>query len=133
MGACGVVKHDMPKPQVSSSDHSGTDGSIFCGEAKAGPAMSPNQEVEMDIIQNIVGDLRRIKSVWDVSGQVGASVGLSLAREPIVTDIRPYYENGQMASVTWFAVFAGDEIIARLNAAHMAEIRYFPAESEIAS
>ena len=34
-----------------------------------------------------------------------------------VTKITPYYENGQMAAVPWFAIYIGDVLIARRDAA----------------
>ncbi len=70
----------------------------------------------------IVDDERPILRAWSECGQVGASVGQP--RNAPVTKIEPYEENGQMAAVTWLRVWKGDAIVARLNAAKMAEIVY---------
>ncbi len=71
----------------------------------------------------IIKDNRRIMSAWSSEGQhPGATVG-SPPHNP-VTKIEPYHENGQMAPVTWLAVWEGDQIVARLNTAHIAEIGY---------
>jgi len=44
-----------------------------------------------------------------------------------VTKIEPYPESGQMAEVTWFAVYVGDEIRYRVPAATFI-VKYAPAE-----
>jgi hypothetical protein len=43
-----------------------------------------------------------------------------------VSSITPYWENGEMAPVPWFAVKIGDDIIARVPA-HMVFVTYQPA------
>ena len=47
-----------------------------------------------------------------------------------VTAIKPCYENGQMAVVTWFEVYVGDRIAYHVNAAHIAEVEYAKPETE---
>lgn len=42
-----------------------------------------------------------------------------------VSLIEPYYENGQMSPVAWFAVYIGSFIIARVPA-HMVFVVYQP-------
>ena len=42
-----------------------------------------------------------------------------------VTCIKAYQEPGQNAFVPWFAVFEGDEIVSRANAAMVAVVTYF--------
>lgn len=76
--------------------------------------------------EQIMYDKRPIQMVWSVGSEdemIGATVGRGG-----VTRIEPYNENGQMAAVTWFAVYKGDFLTARLNGACMAEITY--AESQ---
>ena len=41
-----------------------------------------------------------------------------------VTSIKPYTENGQMEVVPWFAVYHGETIVKRINAAHVALVGY---------
>lgn len=69
-------------------------------------------------MNRVMDDTSTIKSAWG-EGQTGATVGMAG-----VTRIEPYEENGQMAPVTWLAVFRGDTVVARLNMAGMTEIRY---------
>jgi len=41
-----------------------------------------------------------------------------------ITKIVPYYENGEMAAVVWFALYRNDKIIGRINGRHVIEIKY---------
>lgn len=41
-----------------------------------------------------------------------------------VTKIVPYHENGEMATVVWFAIYHNDKIIGRINGKHVIEIIY---------
>ena len=41
-----------------------------------------------------------------------------------VSKIEPYLENGQMAHVTWFAIWSKECEIGRVNAAHVSRIYY---------
>ena len=50
-----------------------------------------------------------------ISGEDGCSVFYRVGHQGI-TSIRPYSENGEMAPVTWFAVYAGDTIRVRVPA-----------------
>lgn len=73
-------------------------------------------------MSRILEDMRPISMVWSTGAEddmVGATVGVHG-----VTRIEPYEETGEMAMVTWFKVWKGDVLIARLNCAHMAEITY---------
>ncbi len=72
----------------------------------------------MDFTQ-LADDQRPIRSAWGEDGQTGASVGMRG-----VTKIKAYWETGQMAGVGWLAVYKGDTIVARLNAARLTEIVY---------
>lgn len=47
-----------------------------------------------------------------------------------VTKIVPFAENGQSAVVAWFAVYVGDRVTHRVNAAHIAEVTYAQPEQE---
>lgn len=38
--------------------------------------------------------------------------------------IIPYQETGEMAYVTWFAIYDGDDIVMRVNVSHVAHIEY---------
>lgn len=67
----------------------------------------------------IIHDERIIQSAW------GKDYGATVGRFG-VTRIEPYQEDGQMAPVTWLRVWKGDTLLARLNTAHVAEIRYVP-------
>lgn len=73
----------------------------------------------MSEVEKIHDDSRPIVSAWSVSGDVGATVGRGG-----ITAIVPYEEFGDMAPVTWLAVYCGDAVWKRLNCAHMAEIVY---------
>ena len=80
----------------------------------------------MTTAERIITDKRKIKSAWiDAPDETGATVGYSG-----VTSIKPYEENGEMAAVTWLAVYKDDALVKRLNTAHMAEITYFPEEKK---
>lgn len=57
----------------------------------------------------IIDDVREISSIFD--GPWSARVG-----EAGVTSIIPYEENGEMAAVTWFAVYRGNNIWLRVRA-----------------
>ena len=41
------------------------------------------------------------------------------------TSIKVYEENGQMASVTWFALYRGGMLIKRINGAYVIEVEYW--------
>jgi hypothetical protein len=41
-----------------------------------------------------------------------------------VTKIEPYYENGEMAEVIWFAVWSGETITARVNGKYVCTVKY---------
>lgn len=72
------------------------------------------------VMDNLMSDKGTIISTWsDAPDETGASVG-----HDGVTKIVPYEERGQMSNVVWFAVYKGDIIWKRLNAALMAEVRY---------
>jgi len=58
----------------------------------------------------IIGD--PVDGVWEKVGKDG------------VTAITGYYESGQMAAVPWCAVWVGDDLKARVNAALLSEILY---------
>jgi hypothetical protein len=64
-------------------------------------------------------DPREIESLLVPDGHLIAQVGYCG-----VTKIRPYQEAGQMAYVTWFAVYAGDTIVERVNSAGVGRIIY---------
>ncbi len=71
-------------------------------------------------VTTIIRDKRTIESAWSTGpDEVGATIGFEN-----VTKIVPYWENGEMATVAWLAVYRGDVLWKRLNCAHMAEIRY---------
>lgn len=61
------------------------------------------------MITRILQDKRPIKGIyWEGwSAEVG---------DRGVTKIVPYEETGEMAMVTWFAIYAGDEIFMRYSA-----------------
>ncbi len=66
----------------------------------------------MTKIPTIMEDKRTIKSISSVFEHGDYySVGNWL------TKIEPYEEHGQGSMVTWFAVYAGDEIVHRIPAA----------------
>ncbi len=70
----------------------------------------------------IVGSDREILEAWSAGPEddlVGARVGYRG-----VTWIEPYREDGQMAGVPWLRVWKDEKLVARLNCAHMAQIRY---------
>ncbi len=41
-----------------------------------------------------------------------------------ITEIVPYGEKGMYCNLTWFAVYAGDEIVSRVNANCVADVWY---------
>jgi len=50
----------------------------------------------------------------------------------VVTEIVPYHESGGLGPVPWFAIIAGDRIIARLNSTQVFGVGYVPlAEEEL--
>ena len=51
-------------------------------------------------------------------------VGMNIAGKKI-TKILPYEENGEMASIIWFAIYADEEIICRANSRHIDTVQYY--------
>jgi hypothetical protein len=70
-----------------------------------------------------IDDERPIKGVYFDDCREGVTVG-----HAGTTAIVPYYENGEMAPVVWFAVYKGKHLHARLNAAQMCEVVYAEAK-----
>lgn len=68
----------------------------------------------------IVEDERPIAAIWS-PGEDESSWATGLAR---VTKIEPYEENGHCAAVTWFKIWRGDHLVARVNAMHVECITY---------
>ena len=75
------------------------------------------------IVPKLIDDPRPIHWAESASSRCQGELGAAVGGDG-VTRIVPYEENGQMAPVTWLAVYKGDEIVARLNAAEMAKIQY---------
>jgi len=72
-------------------------------------------------IDQILQDTRPVRMiVWfnDESTEVGGKAAAHDDR--VVTSIMPYYENGEMAGITWFAIYAGDELVGRVPANQVA-------------
>lgn len=51
--------------------------------------------------------LRSLDSADDTSFKVGRNG---------ITEIKQYFENGQMAAVPWFAIYKGENIFTRMDA-----------------
>lgn len=64
----------------------------------------------------IMEDERQIKSIH--LAQEGIFIGLD------VDAIVPYYENGEMAAVIWFAIYSGDKIVRRVNGKFVESVVY---------
>ena len=66
----------------------------------------------------MIDDTREIADIFDGEAfwRVGGSSG--------ITKIEVYEENGEMAAVPWFALWAGDAIKCRINAARITGISY---------
>lgn len=73
----------------------------------------------MATIHRIIDDARPIRAVF--GGQNNFCVGFNG-----VTKIEPYEESGQMAPVTWLAVYKGDELIFRIFPAPDTVVYYAP-------
>ncbi len=69
----------------------------------------------------IFDDERTISCVFGSSATEDWSFTVGLGK---ITQIVAYREPGQAAHVPWFAVYEGDDITARLNAAHVEGINY---------
>ena len=69
-------------------------------------------EMEQRFVSPLIEDSREIFAIGGVYSAI--FVGSNG-----VTKIVPYHENGQMAAVPWFAVYCGDEIWRRYDAAGM--------------
>ena len=82
----------------------------------------PKAEAPSD---RIIDDPRPIQAAQTESEEIGARVDSvkSVKKDP-VTKIEPYEENGELAPVTWLRVWKGERLVARLNVAKMAEIKY---------
>lgn len=53
--------------------------------------------------------------------------GLRTASRYVTGDeIVPYEERGEMAYVTWFAIYRNFQIVSRVNARHVVEVDYAP-------
>ena len=63
-------------------------------------------------------DTRTITSIWFTDDS-----NFSLSQRD-VDKIEPYYENGQMAAVVWFAVYGRGQILHRVNSAQIAIVNY---------
>ena len=59
--------------------------------------------------------IRELRSLKDSFGSVGN----------YIEEIIPYEENGEMASVIWFALIRGGEVIKRVSSKYVAEVIYF--------
>lgn len=66
----------------------------------------------------IVEDNREIESIV-LESPYSFSVG-----EGGIESIKPYQENGEMAAITWFAVYAADKIIARVSSRYVVAVYY---------
>jgi len=72
----------------------------------------------MDYLKKIYEDERPIQGIYFDEGRVGWSSGAQITR------IRPYTELEAMSScVTWFTVFEGDQIVARVPS-RMVQVHY---------
>lgn len=69
-------------------------------------------------MEKIVDDQRKIKSIW--FEQHG---GFEAGKDEI-TEIKAYWDNGELAPIPWFAVLSGDKVIKRVNAKFIALIEY---------
>ena len=72
-------------------------------------------------MDSIREDMRTIKRLWfpPLSSRPAILVG-----SRGVTRIEAYEELGQGNYVPWFAVYHGDVIVERVNAAHVASVEY---------
>ena len=70
---------------------------------------------------NIVQDLRPIDAIF---WEPGTNYDEMRVGYRGVTKILPYYEHGSQAYVPWFAVFKGDTVHCRCNAASLAGVVY---------
>ncbi len=73
-------------------------------------------------MNTIIDDTRPIQSARAESSEIGFRVGFP--KQNPVTSIEPYPEMTDMGFVAWLGVWKGDQLVARLNGAKMAEIRY---------
>lgn len=72
----------------------------------------------------IVDDNRRIVGLtFDNCGDYWA-VGFTKIGSKVISKIEPYTENGMHCDLPWFKVFAGDEIIKRVNASLVLSVDY---------
>ena len=70
-------------------------------------------------IKAIYDDKREIKALWDCGGNEYYEVG-----RRNVTKIIPCTENGEMALVTWFAVYCGACLKYRVNGKYVEVVVY---------
>jgi len=67
-------------------------------------------------METTIEDKREIKSIHTT--HEGYFIGFAN------TKIVPYHENGEMASVVWFAIYEGEKIIRRVNGSLVESIVY---------
>ena len=73
----------------------------------------------MSEIKTIMQEGRPIAALWYEDGE-GVKVGVGW-----VTKIKPYLEPGEMANVTWFAVYRNNGFIhQRINSSKIAVVQY---------
>jgi len=78
------------------------------------------------MFNRILDDQREIKRItFPVLGgdecfyEIGMNIG-----DKKITKILPYEENGEMASIIWFAIYVGDEILYRVNSKYIDTVQY---------
>ena len=76
----------------------------------------------MDAIKNMYDDSRKIKSlIYPDSDGVTSVDESGNGIEKIV----PYYENGEMAPVVWFAIYLNGKVAERINGKYVGSVIYF--------
>jgi hypothetical protein len=79
------------------------------------------KEEMVDTVEQIEHDKRTISHIVIGTGEEIYSVGLGG-----ITKIAPYYAAGEMANVTWFAVYRGNFLSVRCNGKYVSEVGYTP-------
>ena len=78
------------------------------------------------MVKSILEDGRDIRQIELVAGKELRRYTVDDDEDTIFTRIEPYFENGEMAPVVWFAVYTGgEEPIERLHSRYVSSVIYF--------
>jgi hypothetical protein len=76
------------------------------------------------MLNSIIEDKRPIVSIGLADEYVSVNGYADVGITQIIDNIVPYYENGEMAGVIWFAIYSEGDIVRRVNGKFVESIYY---------